>query len=248
MKKRFLLVIAILLVFVLGSSITAFAMNTGFETESTSAGKVKELQADIRLITKEPKQETFSCFSVNENGMIAIAFRKMHDTIKVRVYDKNGNFQYGYNTDFQQGVDIEWDGNNLLLYLSRSSYAISVNEKGEVQEVRRILDTMDNNSYMYDLAKSQYDIDTDRYTAKGPLGVVSELTESYSQIVVTDAEGKETVIYNASSNWIKSALIIILVIAAIGVVVLVGVIKMAKRISANSALNYDNAQNNNNKQ
>ena len=91
------------------SQIAVFAMNTGLETESAQAGTAQQLQAKIKLVKREPKKESFSCFAVNENGMIAIAFRKMRDTIKVRVYNKEGVFQYGYDTDFEQGIEIEWD-------------------------------------------------------------------------------------------------------------------------------------------
>lgn len=235
MRKRYLVAVALFLFFLCGSSLAVFAMNTGLETEIAPEEKFEEMQADIKFITEEPKKESFSCFAVNEEGRIAIAFRKMHGTIKVRVYDKNGNFQYGYNTDFEQGVDIEWDGNNLLLYLARSSYAISINEKGEVQEVRCILNTIENNSYIYNLSRSKYNIDTEKYVARGPLGAISTLTESYSQIIVTDAQGEENTIYNASQNWLLRALIVLLVVIAIIVTVIIGLIRMVKRISAQNA-------------
>ena len=82
----------------------------------------------------EPQKNPIECFSVNENGEIAIGCSDSEQKT-VCIYADNGKFQYGYSFECSGSFGIEFENNNLNIYFVRSDVAIAVNQMGEVESI-----------------------------------------------------------------------------------------------------------------
>lgn len=200
-RPYFSLILFIILIF---NGVTkAFATNTGFSTESLAESSINTFlkNVNISMSTTEPLKKSIDCFSVNENGLIAIGSSD-HEIKTVCVYTTCGNFQYSFNFKCTGSFGIEMDNNNILyIYFVRSDVAVSVSPDGEILNVRKILNTSENNDYWN---KSVYltkrSVGDEVYILKNNTGIFSIFASSYSQLVRINSNGEKTVLYDVSSE------------------------------------------------
>ena len=236
--KKFLSIFFIIASILINGSFSAFAINTGFTTnELPSEDKQTFLSNfELTLLTEEPQKNAVACFDVNEDGLVAIGTENASKK-SILIYTSNGTFQYGYEFDSSGSFGVEWDGNNIIIYLIRSDLAVLTDEKGTVLELYEIENTIENNSYWnHSVFTPQREVNNSRYIMKNDMGLLNVLASSYSQVVKIDNNENETIIYDFSDQYAAKVIVIsaaAIVFSAVVVFVIVFKFKGMKRQSAN---------------
>lgn len=198
--------------------IQASAINTGFSTEALSEKDRSTFlsNTDLRAVKEAPAQQGIQCFDVSENGMIAIG-QKDRDGATLCVYSPDGAFQYGYSFHCKQSFGVEWDGERINICFVRSDVIMAVNREGEVLDIARIQNTIDNNTYWNHMLGSTERVSGDtKYSIRNDMGILNVLAPSYSQLIATKATGEETILYDVNSaQFAKICTVCILAIAFI---------------------------------
>lgn len=195
---------------------TVFAMDTGFSTEKLTAEKedMFRINASISLLKEEPQKKAIKCFDVSEDEMIAVGYENIDKKI-ICVYTNESVFQYGYEFKTDGSFGVEWSGDSLIIYFVRSDVAVSVNPAGEVEEVLKIQNTIENNSYWNDsVFATKRNIGDTEYRIKNNMSFLNLFASSYSCLIAVKANGEERVIYDVSTSQIikMSAIFIFVVI------------------------------------
>ena len=209
----------ILLIFLLANAVGAVTTNMGFTTESLSEDDINTVlkNLNISILTEEPPKKSIQCFDVNENGLIAIGCNNSDNNKTVCIYTSNGDFQYGYSFKTNGNVGVELHENILMIYLVRGGIAISIDSMGEIKSVCKIQKTTENTSYWNNYVYlTNREVDGNKYTIKNKMGIFNIFASSYSQLVVTNTNGEDRVIYDVSSIQFSNT-----IVAFIGVLVFV---------------------------
>lgn len=208
------------------SGISASAINTGFSTQELSEKDYVTFTENfsIKLITEEPSKKAVSCFDVNEQGLLAIGCGN-NENKTICIYN-DGEFIYGYEFYSNGSFGIEWDNENLNIYFVRSDIIASVTKDGDIVEVRMVENTLDNNSYFNNyLLSTEKVINNTNYVIKNDLGLFDTITRAYSKVVLVSQEQVETVIYDASTNYVSKILITFIFILLFVLIVVLIVIR-----------------------
>lgn len=219
--------VLLLLILLINGGIVALAMNTGFSTEALSE-KDKDTfltNVNISVLRYEPSKKTIECFDVNENGLIAIGCDSS-DNKTIGVYSSDGVFQYGYKFKYNGSFGVEWDGDSIIVYFVRSDVAAAVNPEGKVENILGIQNTIENNSYwnhfVFSTKRKVGDIE---YVLRNDMGVFNVFASSYSQLVVTNSNGEESVIYDVNATHLLNIIVVFVGILLLGCLVAFGVVR-----------------------
>ena len=194
----------LLFIIIVSARANAFAMNTGFTTEEASEQTINNIinKTPISILTEEPAKKTIDHFDVNQYGMIAIV-QSVPDIKTICVYTKSGEFKYAYRFKCDGSVGVEWDDNTLMIYLVRESVAFTVNSNGEIEHIVGIANTIENNSYWnHSVFANKRVIDNTEYRLNNDRGIFNLFASSYTQLVVTENNGEESIIYDVNSSQI----------------------------------------------
>ncbi len=225
MKKKRLCAIFLTVVVLFANAIQVNAMNTGFSTEELAEETKTTFVSNINLLPlkAETAKKGIQCFDVNEQGMIAIGQNGSQGK-EVCVYTSQGEFLYGYAFDCTQSFGVEWDEENLNIYFVRSDIIISLDPDANIVDIKEVQNTIDNNTHRNRLlyADTRTVGDT-TYLIRNDMGVLNWLATSYSQIVVKDSDGTETIVYDVNARQRTGMIItvsLVVVIFSIAVVVI----------------------------
>lgn len=191
--------------------VEVLAMNTGFSTELLPEDDMNTLlkNVNISILADEPPKKTIECFAVNEDGVIAIGYSSSENKV-VCIYTSDGVFQYGYSFKCSGNFGIELDKSVLNIYLVRSDIAIAVNSVGEVESILKIQNTSENNSYWNDCVFStRRKIGDTEYFLKNDMGILNVFASSYSQLIITNKYGEESIIYDVNSAQFSNMVIVV---------------------------------------
>ena len=235
LRYIFSILIFVMLVSVLNTT-EVNAMNTGFQTVPFPAEKKETFifNSNILLLTEEPEQKTITCFDVNRNGLIAVGQYSMTwGRRTICIYSSEGVFQYGYTFDCSGSFYVEWDGENLNVYNVRSSVIFSLTSSGEIIEAFEVKDTVEDSIYINDFClATQKMVDDTTYLVRNDIGILKWIAPSYSQIVVKDSSGAESIIYDVGSiqllNMIATITIVFLFVFGVIAVVAWEFIKLRR--------------------
>lgn len=198
-QKRMVFVLAFVLYFIhLGT--TAFAVNSEgsvlVETEPSS------VVMDIEFLTQKPTNDHVECFDVKEDGMLAVGTSESNKKT-VCVFDSSGVFQYGYRFVSFGNFYLDWSGEHLVLCLTRSSLAVTVDSSGMVARVDEIKNTKSNDRYWRFLQSRTRMVNEEKYMMHS------------SKIQKVDAAGEKETLYQVSPLYTIKRLAIISAISAI---------------------------------
>lgn len=198
---RYLCLSLMLSIFLLSVPVRVLALNVGLEIDLFSNDEAKRTEdfLAIELLLEEPPKKPLSCFAVNSNHMIAIGHSEWLKHI-VCVYNASGEFQYGYRFNSDGGsFYVDWDEENVVVYLLRCDEAIEMDANGKVLNVAEVLDTADNSDYRYEhLIPNKKTVGDIQYYGKNE--GLSPISSDYAMLVAKDPYGKEIVIYDASAE------------------------------------------------
>ena len=220
----FLLFVFIFVIFT--SAMKVNAMHTGFKTNELSSEEKDMFISNINVLSidEEPVKKAITCFDVNSNHLIAVG-QNSSDRKTICIYSGEGDFQYGYTFNCSGDFGVEWDEENLNIFFVRSSVIVSVTPKGEVLDAFEVQNTIENNSYVnHFIHATKTEIDNYEYYIRNNMGLLNLFAPSYSQIIVKDSTGAESIIYDVSSMQLTKtivtiSLICVFVIVAVAVVI-----------------------------
>ena len=225
-KSLYLLILLLLLAVSLHNPIEVKAMNTGFETEELSGETIEHFLSyiNLSLLVTEPEKRGILCFDVNEQGMIATSMEHGLRKKEICVYSSQGEFLYGYAFRANGIIAVEWDQENLNLCFVRGGTLMSLDRSGNVLDIKDIPTTIRNDRYENDLlytfkrtvGDTTYQIRNDQ----GP--ILNSFTTYRSQIVVTDPDGTERIIYDVNETERSRKTVIIILIGTFVIHVIAG--------------------------
>lgn len=215
MKRiQYIFTTILLLILLFIGETEASAVNTFFPTQSLPENDRKTLleNVNISMLADEPPQKAIKCFSVNEDGLIAIGCGNSENKT-VCIYTNDGVFKYGYSFKCSGSFGIELDKSVLNIYLVRSDVAIAVNSTGEVEGVLKIQNTSENNAYWNNCVFStKREIGDTEYFLKNDMGIFNLFASSYSQLIVTNKNGEESIIYDVNSTHFSNVALAVAVV------------------------------------
>ncbi len=193
------------------SILNAFAVNTDFSTETLSEQDMEVFldNVNISLLTEEPAKQSIVCFDVRDDRTFAVGFSGLDDDI-IAVYNVKGDFEYGYNFKSTGDFGLEWDNDRINIYFVRGDIAVSVNAIGEVENTLKIQNSIENNSYWNKILSNKRIVDDTEYTLKNDMGILNLFASSYSQLVATNIDSEELVLYDVNSTQLVSTVAIII--------------------------------------
>ncbi len=226
MKQGCFFLLSVFIFVIFANVMKVNAMHTGFKTNELSSEEKNMFISNINIlsINEEPVKKTITCFDINSNQLIAIG-QNTSDRKTICVYSNQGVFQYGYTFNCSGNFGVEWDEENLNIYFVRSSVIVSVTPKGEVLGAFEVQNTIENNSYVnHFVHATKRTMGNDEYFIRNNMGLLNLLASSYSQIIVKDSTGAESIIYDVGSMQLTKtivtiSLICVFVFVAVAVVI-----------------------------
>lgn len=160
------------------------------------------IKNEITPITKEPAKKPFSCFAVNEEGLVAIGYENyaFPTVITICIYSSDGVFQQGYTFNWETSVGLELNQNTLNIYCQKADMIISVDLTTNEQTTFEVPEDLDNSKHWNHVyRKTKTTVNNQEYIAEKNtfLGI---LTRRFSALVVRDENNNEFVVYDASER------------------------------------------------
>ena len=120
---------------------------------------------------------------------------------------------------------------SLNIYFVRSDVIVSVTPKGEVLEALEVQNTIENDSYANRLLYSdKRTVGNDVYFIRNNMGLLNLFATSYSQIIVKDSAGVESIIYDVGSMQNSKMIVSISLICIFVLVAAVAVIRQIVKL------------------
>ena len=221
MRNVKLFCLAIVLLLVGEFALVANATPIEFETTTYSDSQIQKILENINLqaVYEDSGRSAIQCFDVHANGKYALAFGK-GGKCRIYVYDPNGVFLYGFRFDSTGAYSIQFRGDLLEIYLVRGDTIVTVDNRAECVEIRKVLATEQNTMNV----RSLFDCST-----KEMGGKIYELErdiaigDSYSRFVVIQEDGEKTVLLDLSAEntakqlLLVASLLLFFVIAVAGI-------------------------------
>jgi len=205
------------------------AITNELETESFNQSREDEVLSytKISLLTEEAEKWPIECFDVSENGMIVLGlsdtrFHSSHNCLYV--YSSDGVFQYGYSFEDDGSFYVEWNQDNIEIYLARSDIIVILNPKEQTQSAVQIKDVTESSHYINQVLRlRERQVGDTKYIIQNDMGVLNLIASSYSQMLVVN--GEETImIYDVNSNAITRVIIKIVTVCLMVCVVILGLL------------------------
>lgn len=225
-KMLFLLFIIFALLYsFLPINTCAVAQKSGFVKEKMETSEQQKMisKFDIEPIKVVYPNCDLFCFDVSDTECIAIGGEQLSKKI-ISVYNKDGDFLYGYSLNVAGKFGVGWNGINLSIYFVREKVAITVNDNCEILSCETISDSTYNDSYWNnEVFLTQRNQNDNCYTMKNKTKFINLISmSSYSLIEKTDATGKTNIIYDNSFNFaVRQITKVLLVFVLIGSVIIV---------------------------
>lgn len=211
-------IILTLLILVSVAPINVLALEQkGFQTSEIDETEIELYikNFEVELLTVEPERKSISCFDISVNENIALG-NQVSDNCCVSVYDSNLKFLYGFSFKCAGSYYVEWNNECLNIYYVRDDISVTYNNYGEIVNIGKIDDTMQNNSYWYALKNTERKTGDVEYKIQNDMGILNLFLgqSSYSQLVKTDKFGTENVLYDVNDNQIAKCVLVILLLSA----------------------------------
>lgn len=202
MKKIYpFIMICVICILMSRKVVFAETEQTGLITEPLSAESL-DVHGKITMMEQMVDGLKIECFAVSEQGLIAVGSAGSSDTKYIGIYDGTGSYQYGYICQVSGTYALDWDGDNLLFYSGgKEQKLFSVNPDGVVESVEKVTSDSKNDSYVQWVmraSKKVYGDKTYKLCNRDSYSIFDQ--RAYSQLILVDADGKETLIYDANYN------------------------------------------------
>lgn len=191
----------------------------------------------VRVISEPEKTGDFTGFAVAENGDFALCFYEGdHETILGRftggkdtfdmilVYDSDGVYKYGLGFTAYGEIGATFNPDNtLVLYLTRSECAISIDSEGNCFDFKQVESRYPLSHYWIGSEKKAGDV---AYTARHWRSDNVRTRNEYQRLVKIMPTGEEITVFQANNHitnddlqMIVGPLVALLCFAAAGIIV-----------------------------
>lgn len=197
-----------LLIFAIAASVPVSAkeLTAGLSTEAISDEDQRIAQFPITLVTEAPHRAGITCFAVSEDGRIALGWSAM-GSHEVAVYNKDFTWQWGIRFSSPGSFGLELAPDGLLIYLVREQLAVLADQSGKIRGIRQIAASVENDRYWREHINAIIKENSDgQYRLCNDMGILNWTATSYSQLVRTDANGNQQVLYDATTAQLLATL------------------------------------------
>lgn len=192
------------------SAFSVNALTTGFSTEKYSQNEYdKQISnLDVKKLTEAPRKRLINNYDVNDDGMLAVAmanddsFGFTKSRAAVAVYDKDGNYLYGFDFNDTGMIEVEWGSNELNVYSVRGDYIFTVDDNYYVDELLYVPYTAKDNDYFTEYLQS-YEKTAGGIDYIGYRGITTDIYK----VARLDDKGNEVVIYESDMGLFSPVLI-----------------------------------------
>lgn len=177
--------------------------------------------------TEDYSDWAIECFDVRGDGMIALGFNRSPEMKYVAVLDADGVFQYGCSFRSTGAFLVDWVGEGLGIYQIRGSLLGVFDETGRCIAVQSVKTNTAASRYQNALRQPTRKVDGVTYELRND-HFLSWLSTDYGKLVRIDAQGKETVLHEASGAALAGAASVCVIVILIGVCMFVQLQKNGK--------------------
>ena len=137
------------------------------------------------------------CFDVNDEGVIATGIGLENAKKYIRVFTEDNEFLYGFFFYTTGAFLLEWDGENLCIYLVRSGCYVTINSNGDILDIEEIELTKNNRKYINNvLWATEKTVGNKTYSLKDGEGIHTIFIATYSRLHITENGVEKVIILN----------------------------------------------------
>ena len=189
-----------LIIFVLFTFITSNSLlsNQILVKQPVDEEKETYLISSIKLTrTNENIISEVDCFDISEEGIIATGIGLENRQKYIRVFTEDNDFLYGFFFYTDGAFLLEWNDENLCIYLVRSNYYVTINSDGNVLDVEKIELTKNNRKYINNvLWATEKTVGNKTYSLKDGEGIHTIFIATYSRLHITENGVEKVIILN----------------------------------------------------
>lgn len=234
--KKFFIVLFLIPLFLLSGCISAFAMDSWFETEPIDETEAQEIfsRMNVKVIEEPDSVKGFTCFDVNENGDFVLGYWTDEKNY-ILVFNEPANFLYGFSLHSNGSLGVQWDNENIIYYSVRGDFVASIDKAGNLTEMRNISNTTENNtSYNRLIFGNKRQVGNVTYKAEKSI----LFSSMYSKLIKIEKDGTETVLFDVSKqNLIGTVIIAVLIVSAFVSIITYFIITIKKSIKNTDEVN-----------
>lgn len=171
-------------------------------------------------------------FDVSDKGLVVLATKNR----KILVLDDCGNLLKAFAFVSAGDYYVQWNNDNLVLYLIRGDKAIEFSMEAECISVS-ILDSNEAHEMWNNFDKlKKIVVNNNTYEVKREMGVLSNILFSgeYTKLLKTDSAGNTTILYEVDQRDIKNTkfivLVVLVLIVVINITIIVAILISVKKI------------------
>ena len=217
MRRYFISTICVILIFisVVSSNVNA-TTEYGFKTTPLSEDIVNQIWSAINIKSSSdvPSLNAIGLqivsFDVSKNSEILLGFKDN----KIAIVN-DGEVQQFFEFSNDGLFYVRWKENNILLFLVRGSVIVEFSTKGELINIVQADSSNESNNSLWNEIAKRKEVSINQYTfsIRNKSSFFSLFSSSFSQLIKTDSNGNETIIYDVSSD--KAIRFVVLSIAII---------------------------------
>ncbi len=137
------------------------------------------------------------CFDVNGEGIIATGIGLENTKKYIRVFTEDNEFLYGFYFYTTGSFLLEWNDENLCIYLVRSDYYVTINSYGDILDIEEIELTKNNRRYIDKvLQATEKTVGNKTYSLKDGEGIHTIFIITYSRLHVMENGVEKVIILN----------------------------------------------------
>lgn len=201
MKKIITIIFSVLLI--ISASFYSFASLNDYKTETVDEKKKNEIWENLNI-------QVESDFNIQEERSAIISFDVSKDENVVLglenntllLLDKNGDIIRKINFDLDSFFYVAWEGENILLYISRGFIIVEMTPKGELVDMVVVENKILENTILWreTTRRESIIVNDNTYQMKNDMGIFNAFVSSNSRLVKIDSNGITTTIYDVNSQ------------------------------------------------
>lgn len=119
----------------------------------------------------------------------------------------------------------------LNIYFVRSDVAVSINSKGELVNIAKISNTIENNTYWNQSVRTvKKTVGDEEYFLKNDIGFLGIFSSSYSQLYKIDASGEKHLLYDVNTHQFIRSIMMFIGVIVFACIVLGVIIREFKKL------------------
>lgn len=194
-----------------------------FETLSITQEQITQIWDNINLRSASSiSSSPIINFDVSESNNIVIAL----DEKKILIKNQDNNVLNCYEFDSEGTFYVNWNGDNILLFLVRSSVIVEFSIEGQLINMVNCDTHSVKNSELWRMAGNNKKVSANdyNYNIKNNMGILNIFSfQRYSQLIRTDSLGNETIFYDVSQSQFEKIVFRILVIILMVITVVMSI-------------------------